>query len=340
MSLEHPRVSVRPLLPSEVSNPDGRNDLVTVVEPNGDPSADALGAYLRERKGAVDAALAARGAVLCRGFDLDLASFERLMGGTWDTGRYLWMLPASPSVGRWLLGLPVIGAWTRAFLGWIERASTGRGLRRRDVSTLANDDTLQFPHHEYGIFFNVPRTIAFWCESASSVDGETVLCDGEAALRDLDPTVRARFEAARGIRYRDRNQPLLPPFIAPAVLRHPHTGAPTANFTAYHHDVAADVAKRLFPTARVAAAETDATFLFEPRWIGPDGRRSGVSREEVEAIADAHFKHAVLLRWQRGDLLLLDNYKLLHGRLNAGTPTKVLHIILGDYVPNSVQFTI
>jgi len=336
--LAHPLVQVRGLRADEASNPLGRLDLVVVVEPAGDPSAAALSTWLRDRKQAVSSVLAQNGAVLCRGFQLDTAAFEAVMAASFDTGRYLWMLPMSPGAARRLLALPLFGALTRRFLGWIERVSTGRRLRREDVSTLANDDTLQFPHHEYGIFFNVPRVIGFWCESPSQADGETVLCDGEAAWTEVDPRVRARFEGARGIRYRDVNQPLMPPFAAPAVLRHPVTGAPTLNFTAYHHDVAADVAKAAFPGARVAAGETDDTFLFEPTMLEADGGRGSLSREEVAEIARAHFAHAVLLRWHENDLLLLDNFKLLHGRLNAGTPKKTLHIVLGDHAPNPVRF--
>lgn len=335
--LAHPRVRVRGLRPDEASNPRGRLDLV-VVEPAGDPSAAALSTWLGERREAVSTVLARQGAVLCRGFQLDSAAFEGVMAATFDTGRYLWMLPMSPGAARRLLGLPFFGALTRRFLGWVERVSTGRRLRREDVSTLANDDTLQFPHHEYGIFFNVPRVIGFWCESPSQVDGETVLCDGEAAGETVDPRVRARFEGARGSRYRDANQPLLPPFAAPAVLRHPLTGAPTLNFTAYHHDVAAEVARKACPHARVAAGETDETFLFEPTMLEADGGRRSLSREEVAESARAHFAHPVLLRWRKDDLLLLDNFKLLHGRLNAGTPKKTLHVVHGDHEPSPVRF--
>lgn len=338
-ALAHPSVAVRRLHDHEVSNGEGGRDLVTVVVPVDDDGPETLARYLAGRRKALDQALAEEGAVLFRGFRLDTATFEQIMGEVYETGRFLWMLPMPPSWGQWLLNLPLIGPRTRRFLGWVEELSTGRRLRRQDVSTLANDDTLQFPHHEYGIFFNVPRVIAFWCERASDEDGETILCDGEAALRDLEPAVRQRFESARGIRYRDKNQPLMPPFIAPALLPHPSTGRHTANFTAYHHDVAAEVAEEMFPTARVAAAETDDTFLFEPRMIDAHGKRHDISREEVGAIARAHFEHAVLLRWHKDDLLLLDNFKLLHGRLNAGSPKKLLHIILGDHVANRVRFS-
>lgn len=336
--LDHPRVRVRGLRPDEASNPGARLDLVVVVEPTGDPSAEALAAWLRDRRAEVSEVLARQGAVLCRGFTLDTAGFERVMAAGFDTGRYLWMLPMSPAAARRLLGLPFFGALTRRFLGWVERVSTGRRVRREHVSTLANDDTLQFPHHEYGIFFNVPRVIGFWCESPSQADGETVLCDGEAAWGTIDRRVRDRFEGARAIRYRDQNQPLMPPFAAPPVLRHPVTGAPTLNFTAYHHDVAAEVAREAFPGARVAAGETDETFLFEPLLLERDGGRRALSRAEVAEIARAHFAHALLLRWRRDDLLLVDNFKLLHGRLNAGTPKKTLHIVLGDHAPNPVRF--
>ena len=44
----------------------------------------------------ISEAMASDGAVLFRGFDLDETSFEDMLGRTFDTARYLWMLPMAP----------------------------------------------------------------------------------------------------------------------------------------------------------------------------------------------------------------------------------------------------
>ena len=57
-----------------------------------------------------------------------------------------------PRSAHALLHLPVVGWINRTLLGWIESRAIGRRLVGKKQSTLANDQTIQFPHHEYGIF--------------------------------------------------------------------------------------------------------------------------------------------------------------------------------------------
>jgi hypothetical protein len=157
---------------------------------------------------------------------------------------------------------------TRTLLGWIERTATGRALVDEDISTLANDQTIQFPHHEYGIFFNVPHVIAFYCDREAGREGETVLCDAKAAYRHMSPVVRDKFEQAAHIRYRSENQWYLPPFTAPAILHHPIDQHPSMNFTAYYYDFAADIAREMFPGHSIMTDDYDDTFSFLLVFVG------------------------------------------------------------------------
>ena len=79
------------------------------------------------------------------------------------------------------------------------------------------------------------------------------------------------------------------------------------------------------------------TFTFAPTFVRDDGSHFSLDERDVEDIARAHFAHSVLLPWRKGDLLLMDNYRVVHGRLNAGEPRKVLQVMLCDYVRNRLK---
>jgi alpha-ketoglutarate-dependent taurine dioxygenase len=55
-------------------------------------------------------------------------------------------------------------------------------------------------HNEMSFLETYPRRLWFACSTAPRVGGQTTIADGRAILRDLDPTVRARF-AAHGVHY-------------------------------------------------------------------------------------------------------------------------------------------
>lgn len=349
VNLDLPQVPAAPRIPGlrtrflyedEASNEDAALDLVVVAEPDGDASAEALKRVFAVNRATFQQILVDHGNVLFRGFDIEPDQFDSIVGAGFSTDRFLWMFPMAPDWARSLLNLPLVGWLTRALLGWIEARATGREIVGENQSTLAKDQTIQFPHHEYGIFFNVPHVLAFYCERDAEVQGETLLCDAKAGYRAMPDALRSTFESTEYIRYRSENQWYLPPFTAPAVLRHPLDGHPTMNFTAYRHDVFGELAKRRFPHHDITTEELDATFSFEPMFYLQDGERRMLREDEVAALAEAHLDRSVLLRWEQGDLLLMDNFRVVHGRLNAGMPVKkILQLILCDYVRNTNHFT-
>jgi len=335
-----PGLATRFLDPCEVSNPGAACDLVIVVEPLNDATAEDLQRVFHEQRYRLLELLMKHGNVLFRGFDLSQDEFEKIVNAGFDTDRFLWMFPMAPRWARALLRLPLVGWLTRKLLGWIEGAATGRSLAGDKQSTLADDQTIQFPHHEYGIFFNVPHVLAFYCEEEAEREGETLLCNAKTGFEDMPDTLRHHFEQTDYIRYRSENQWYLPPFTAPAILRHPIDNHPSMNFTAYRHDVFANVAKQWFPDHTIVAEGLDETFSFEPSFRSKKGGYRGLSEPEVVALSNAHLRRSVLLRWKKGDLLLMDNFRVVHGRLNAGLPQKkVLQIILCDYIRNENHFT-
>lgn len=327
-------VRVRGLQADEVSNPHPALALVTVIEPGVDRSAAYLEHYLTQHRATLLQRLAEGGNVLFRGFDLNTAAFERLASQVFQAERSLWMLPFPPVVSRFLLQLPFVGPLLAFLLQRIEARATGRKLPLDKISTLPMDDTIQFPHHEFGIFFNTPQYIAFFCETGCQVGGETIISDGEKAWESLPTDLQTRFIASRGIRYKDQNTWWMPPFVAPALLKHPRTGAASLNFTGYKHFLVEKAARELFPEAQVMTGVSDETFQFNPQVIDSEGNRAELTEPEIEAIIRAHLEHSVLLKWQQGDLLLMDNFKCLHARLNSGRPRRTLNIVLGDYVWN------
>ncbi len=53
--------------------------------------------------------------------------------------------------------------------------------------------------------------------------------------------------------------------------------------------------------------------------------------EEVVSVTDTLFKHATIFRWHPGDVLLIDNVKGAHGRLNVDAK-RVIHVFMSKYV--------
>ncbi len=336
-----PGVRCRFLRADEASNPGAALDLVLVAEPDGDASAAGLARLLSEQRERLVELMREHGNVLFRGFDVAPEAFEGVVATGFDADRFLWMFPMAPRWARALLDLPLVGRITRAFLGWIESAATGRAIVGDKQSTLADDQTIQFPHHEYGIFFNVPRVLAFFCEREAERQGETLLCDARSGYVGMPSALRAHFESTEYIRYRSENQWYLPPFTAPAVLYHPDDSHPSMNFTAYQHDVFARVAERWFPEHEITATSQDETFSFVPTFHRGEHTSRGLSEDQIVALAESHLERSVLLRWKQGDLLLMDNFRVVHGRLNAGMPErKVLQIVLCDYIRNANRFTV
>ncbi len=158
----------RPLAAFELSG-----ELPLCVEPAADSSVATLIASLSAERTQFEAALTRRGALLFRGFDVSgPADFEAIARAI------------APDLKRDYLGTSPRNAVTEFVF---------------NASELP--DFFPIPQHcEMSFCAQPPRRVFFCClVPPAAGSGETPLCDFRAVWRDLDPSLRARFEA-RGIR--------------------------------------------------------------------------------------------------------------------------------------------
>ncbi len=116
----------------------------------------------------------------------------------------------------------------------------------------------------------------------------------------------------------------------PAVRHHPETGEPVwFNHTqVFHLSAAAGEFRRIARRQRMAAtlglAAFAATMVAAKRArLKPEeqamhctyGDGSEIPDSDMEAVRDAIWKNLVAFRWQRGDVVAIDNYAVSHGRL-------------------------
>ncbi len=198
-------------------------------------------------------------------------------------------------------------------------------------------------HNEMSYARDWPRHLFFFCEEPADEGGETQLADGRRILAALDRAVRERF-AERGVRYlrnlgdgrglgkswQDTFETSDPAAVEahcrqadiafewtdfglrtsatrPAVVAHPETGERVwfSQVDQWHVSSRGERAERAL---RRAMAEDEL-----PRHACY-GDGSPIPSEDVEAVRRACREAEVVWRWERGDVLVLDNVLAAHGR--------------------------
>ena len=145
------------------------------------------------------------------------------------------------------------------------------------------------PFHWDGAFHVEPRVLVFQCLQApvAGAGGETLFCDTETLLGEVAEQARWQkihlsYETEKKAHYGGK-------FSGPMVRRHPTKGTPILRY-------AEPVTSRLNPVSlAVEGAE-----------------QSSLVREMKRHLYNPRFTYAH--QWQDGDLLLADNFSLLHGR--------------------------
>lgn len=236
----------------------------------------------------------AHGALLLRGFDMDL---EQMRG---FNARYCPTSVFNESRGRITLDAAA------------------------NIQSVAPGDAALPLHSELAREPWKPDTCFFACFDPPSEGGETILCDGTELVRALAPEVREAFAGAR-LRYLQPATPheleywlgaadpgdaqlKAPPpgcpyrfvraperivrfFTRPALHKPMFTDAPAFGsfliFARYHLD------ERRFPTLADGTPVPDG-------WVA-----------EAKAAGD---RVSAAVRWERGDLLMFDNTRFMHGR--------------------------
>jgi alpha-ketoglutarate-dependent taurine dioxygenase len=197
-------------------------------------------------------------------------------------------------------------------------------------------------HNENSYAASWPGKILFYCARAAARGGETPLADGRAVLARIPVEVRERFERAGvmyvrnfgerlGLTWRQAFQTgepaeveaycrgagiewewksdggLRTSAVRPAIVRHPVTGE-----TAWFNQVPLFHPAALDPeTRRALAAELAPEDL---PLLARYGDGAFIEDEVVDAIRDAYRWETIAFPWRSGDLLVLDNLLVAHGR--------------------------
>lgn len=336
---------------------DGRSPLPLVVSPAKDDRVPHMARVLEAHRDWVDEALLAHGALLFRG----------------------------------------IGITAPADVEQVARAVT-HGLKNDYLGTSPRDAVTEhvFNASELPSFYPIPQhcemsfvkrppsRLVFSCLVApSSFGGETPLCDFRAVYRDLDPSVRARFDA-KGVRNvrnytgPDGGTPMGPwqlkPWhslfgttdraeveriakendfdltwlpggklrivnVQPATRLHPVTGEKVwfNHSQVFHLSQAYGELKRIArrqDRVRMTALALAARGMMVAQRAFRDedeqamgatyGDGTPIPDADMEAVRDAIWANMRFARWERGDLVLIDNAAVSHGRMPYRGPRRVV----------------
>jgi hypothetical protein len=298
-----------------------------LVRPLGD-GVD-LRQWLAENGERVEGWLRERGGVLFRGFDL--GSPEDLSAA--------------------------LGALGYGLLDYVNRSTPRTRVDGKVFTTTEYPADQRIPqHNEMSYADRWPRRIAFLAVTPAETGGETPLADSRAVYEAVPPAVRERFArdgvmyvrnmglgldlhweevfqtsdraqveqfcAAHGIECRWMGDEWLQTRqVRPAWMVHGETGAP----------VWFNQAHLFHPSSLGAAAEAALRGSLGER-IPRDvlfGDGSPIGAEQLDAVRAAYDACTVAFAWERGDLLLLDNELISHGRAAFTGPRRVL-AAMGD----------
>ncbi len=231
-------------------------------------------------------------------------------------------------------------------------------------STISRPDEFLLPHTELAYSLTRPAVIAFHCERAADELGETPLFDFQAAFRALPEALRRRFERLR-LRYTRRFAEeyvrlkyggdraaaeagcrragatyawtsageLDTECLVPCVVPHPVSGEPTFHFNTQTYG--GSLARAFFLHAlkryrsRVRDVSTRTSDLGRGSAAFEDGTQLDANDER--ALCEATWAHASVFGWQTGDVLVIDNFKVGHGKLPFRGPRKI-NAVIGDLV--------
>ncbi|MFC4530456.1 TauD/TfdA family dioxygenase [Sphaerisporangium dianthi] len=307
-------------------------DLVTVdttagpsalVRPNV-PGVD-LARWLQDNRDRVERLLAERGAIRFQRFDVTTAAgFETVSSAL------------SPELLNYVYG------------------STPRSREKGGVYTSTEyppDQTIP-QHNEMAYSTRWPMKLWFYCQYPAAAGGETPLADSRRVLRRIDPALRSRF-AGRGVRYvrnygggldlswqqafeTERREEVESTCrdlgiayewfadgrlrtwqVCQAVVDHPVTGE-AAWFNQAHlfhpSSLPAEVRESLLDSAGEENLPRNALY----------GDGTPIEESALEEIRQAFDAETVAEPWSAGEVLLIDNVLMSHGRRPYEGPRKVL----------------
>ena len=169
-----------------------------------------------------------------------------------------------------------------------------------------------------------PDVCFFGCLNPPSVGGETTICDGTLIAEGLPNELRQTFEGRR-LMYMEKALPKLLEFWVgsetPSVeeLARPQPNCPL-KFARVGSDIASTYVVPVLHKTMFSDALAWGNFLFFNRYL--QKRRNfpvfangeEISDDLVDAVKAIADRYEYSVKWQKGDVLMLDNTRFMHGR--------------------------
>lgn len=202
-------------------------------------------------------------------------------------------------------------------------------------------------HIENGNTPVCPDVVAFYCTRAAFEGSQTTICDGREVFQKFDDSQKARWSQRMTVkrrlpeelwkRYLANEHPAI---SQPEQVTHEHilqfkAAIPDQDFT-LHEDGSLDYELKVSPVRPSSLSNGQA---FANAILGPshnyeaptytleDG--STVGTDEIEALRDIAETCTVEINWQDGDVAVIDNTRIMHGRRAIKDQDRQLFIGMG-----------
>jgi alpha-ketoglutarate-dependent taurine dioxygenase len=214
-------------------------------------------------------------------------------------------------------------------------------------------------HNEMSYSRNWPMALGFFCVEVAPEGGETPIADSRKVFKLIDPAISERFERKHVMYVRNYGDALDLPWqdvfqtedraeveaycrsaeiefewksedklttrqVCQAIATHPHTGEQVWFNQAHLFHVS-----NLEPEIRESLLSSADG---EPPRNACYGDGSPIEEDALEQIRAAYAKEMVVFPWHKGDVLLLDNMLVAHGRKPYRGPRKIVVGMGGRYL--------
>lgn len=209
-----------------------------------------------------------------------------------------------------------------------------------------------FLHNENSYQARFPQKIFFYCVTPATTGGETPIADCRKIYERIDPEVRQRFADAGWMYIRNFGDGLGLPWwtvfqtedkaevadhcrrhgielewkpdnrlrtraVRPAIARHPDTGELIwFNHATFFHNTTLAPEIREVLLAEFAEEDLPTNTCY--------GDGAPIEPQVLDHLRQLYREETVSFPWQRGDVLMLDNLRVAHGRSPYSGPRKVV----------------